>query len=364
MSIMKGNLAHSTYTIKADISATELHAALAAHAFDDDAPTGVAADEPDLVTQGWTKLADPSETTLEYTTVSPSPGLLVASLRTDKKAISSTYYKICVAKAVRNYKEAHEVTSVPSAARKEIREQVKANLIKRALPKVSTLDVLITDAKWQNAEQNPATRTLYVFGSSASQVGAALSYLQATIDSVSDATIERKSLITEQLEKATKSTARELGSDFLSWIWRVSEDASEGRLECLLHVVDRLTLKSDTDGSSTIHVGDKPGTGEIVKLDRGSKQPVSLKVVMALGEEGESFTFGLEAVDDGGIAVTRMLASVKPEKGTEWADAVVERGLVFQKGLDELDKLVKLFEGDRVSDEWESTHTSWKVDPE
>ncbi len=357
-------------------------------------------------TVGWVDIFEPANTRFELNTFLFDRYLALA-LRVDKKSVNGRYAKIALYEREHQVMEERGLEKLSKTERQAIKEAVEAELYARALPSVSTIDVV-----W-----DIHTGEVIVFGTSDSQVELVVENFEATFDvrlrpeRMADWLHERLSWdeIIERTERflpgarGSKGTAGEvdgyrmddplenveffLASDFITWLWLQSE-ASDGRFRVIegedvrtavdevadewndvtasleradltLWLENKLKLQqveaSDDLPETTILLGAAPTTSEHARRDlhRG-KRPVEA----ALGMKIEELEIAMAlSAREGGLVVSGLKLPFEVKKGTD--EKIFERMMLLDLVHSTLKQLFVQFFLARTSPAWEERVSAW-----
>jgi hypothetical protein len=337
---------------------------------------------------------------------------LVLTMRMDKKAVNGAYAKIAVARRIAEVKEERGVEKLPKSETEMIQEQLTAELHRRALPNVSSVDVA-----WDTV-----TGEVIVFTTSDSAMELVRALFGETFeldlrperlcDWLTDK-FDRKEVV-ERVEgflpdargaagagatldgwhedDPLEGALQPLASDFLTWLWLQSEssdghfrvlDAQSARQEALTHYEDvddewnditetlkhadltlwlegklKLVALDAEVPEATMVVGEAPTTSHAARHDlQTGKRPVDITMGLKLDELECRMT--LAATPDG-LSVTGMKLPFEVKKGTD--EKVFERMMLLDLVHTTLKQLFQQFFLARTSPAWRDRVNAWMVD--
>ena len=93
--------------------------------------------------EGWVQIHNLLETEFDDFNKWLYNDLVIVSLRTDKKSLPAKLLKATLEKAYADWCEENGAKRCPKAVRAEIRDRIEGQWLKRALPKVATLDLCL-----------------------------------------------------------------------------------------------------------------------------------------------------------------------------------------------------------------------------
>jgi recombination associated protein RdgC len=93
--------------------------------------------------EGWVQIHNLLETSFDDFNKWLYNDLVIVSLRTDKKSLPAKLLKATLEKAYADWCEENGAKRCPKAVREDIREALEAKWLRRALPKVATLDLCL-----------------------------------------------------------------------------------------------------------------------------------------------------------------------------------------------------------------------------
>jgi len=336
---------------------------------------------------------------------------LVLALRTDKKTVNGRYLKIALAERIAAVCELRAVEKLSKDEIADVQEALESELFARALPSVSTMDIV-----W-----DIHTGEVVVFGTSDTALERICAYFEETFDvrlrpeRQCDWVAEKYDWaeIISRVEKYVPDARGgygtggvvdgwreddpfegadvELASDFLTWLWIQSESADghfrviEGVRDTLVedHADDEwndvteslkhadLTLwlesklklqdiseleKPDT----TILLGVAPSTTAAARNGMtAGKRPVEARLGLKLNDLECGLTISATGA---GVSVGGLKLPFEVKKGQE--EKIYERMLLLDLVHSTLKKLYQQFFLDRTSDVWERKIEAWLNDSE
>lgn len=360
-------------------------------------------DEPRF---GWVDLFEPANTTFELNTFL-FDRYLALSLRTDKKTVNGRFFKIALTERFEKVKEMRDADKLSKTEKKDVEETLKAELLARALPSVSTAELA-----W-----DVNTGEVILFTTSESVVERLQNQFEATFDMRlrpermcdwvqeklgRDEVVER----TERYLPDARGSAGNgtvygtwheddpfqgfeqfLASDFLTWLWLQSEEA-DGHFRVIENSTARTSVEDDDVDSwnditetleradltlwlegklklqdledperpdTTILLGVAPTTSDAARTDlHGGKRPVETKLGMKLGDLEIGMTL---VATDAGVAVAGLKIPCEVKSGTD--ELIFEKMALLDLVHSTLKKLFQQFFLDRTSEVWEKRLERW-----
>ncbi|MCA9569422.1 MAG: recombination-associated protein RdgC [Myxococcales bacterium] len=357
-------------------------------------------------TVGWVDIFEAANTKFELNTFLFDRYLALA-LRSDKKSVNGRYAKIALYEREQQVMEERGLEKLSKDDKEALKEAVEAELFARALPSVSTTDVV-----WDTVSGQ-----VIVFGTSDSQVEIVVENFEATFDVrlrpermadwlhdklAWDEIVERTERFlpgarggagTEgfvdghRMDDPLENVELPLAADFITWLWLQSE-ASDGlfrvidgdgvktaveevedgwndvtetlkRADLTLWLENRLKLQDvdphDDVPETTILLGAAPTTSDNARRDlHTGKRPVQA----CLGMKLEDLEIAMElAATDAGLSIAGLKLPFEVKKGTD--EKIFERMMLLDLVHTTLKQLFTQFFLARTSPAWEERVNAW-----
>lgn len=353
---------------------------------------------------GWVEIFDPARTAFELNDFLIDR-YLALTLRADTKKVQGAYFKIALARRFAAVCEERGLERLSKADKEAISEALEAELLRRAVPSVSTTDVVwdihtgevVVFATSENTLELVRVLLYETFGVRIEP--------ERTIDWLTDK-LDRQEVL-DRLgtclpggptpgDDPLEGHELHLASDFLTWLWLQSEssdgffrviDGSGAREAAMARLVDeegddedgwndvtetlrnadlnlwidsRLKLRElhDEQPSTTILLGVAPATTPEARqnLHQG-RRPVEAKLGLKLGELECSM---LVSATPGGVAVSGLKLPTVVDSGKE--ERLLERATLLDLVHTTLKQLFQQFFLARTSPAWEERVTAWLND--
>lgn len=348
---------------------------------------------------GWVDVFDPANSTFELNTFLYDR-YLVLSLRSDVKKIQGTYLKIATARKFAEVCAERNLEKLTKTEQEILSEALEGELLRRALPTVST-----TDVAW-----DIQTGQIIVFGSSETT----LEQVRQLVRDTFDLSLRPERMVDWLTDKLTMEEVIQragtlpggassgedplagnefvLGSDFLTWLWLQSE-SSDGRFRALdgsnvkeaalaklvpdsddeedfnevteslkhadlnLWIDSRLKLRelTDKDPSTTILMGLSPSTTPEARQNlHGGKRPVEAQLGLKLNDLECSMV--VEAHPEG-LRVGALKIPFEVKTGKD--EKLFERMMLLDLIHTTVEQLFQQFFLDRTSPAWQEKVDRW-----
>ncbi len=359
---------------------------------------------------GWVDVFEPANSAFELNTFL-FDRIVALSLRVDKKTVNGTYKKIALTERLNAVMEQRGVERLSKAEKTEIAEALEVELLARALPSVST-----TDLMWDTTSGD-----VVVFSGSENVVELARAQFEATFDRrlrperMCDWLAEKLTWqeIGERAERflpgargsagvgqlvegwhqddPLEGALRAVAADFITWLWLQSEssdglfrvvdepavspgadqgEVEEGwddvtetlkRADLSLWLESRLKLQdvsAEEAPDTTILLGVAPSVTPAARRDlHGGKRPVEARLGLKLDELECGLT--LVATEEG-VVVTGLKLPFEVKDGQE--ELVFERAALLDLLHGTVKKLFQQFFLARTSPAWEERVAAWMAE--
>jgi len=358
---------------------------------------------------GWVDVFEPANTSFELNTFL-FDRFLVLSLRMDKKSVNGRYLKIALAERCAQVMEERGLEKLGKDAKADIKEALTAELHRRALPSVSTVDVAWDIHTGEVIVFNTSEKTLELVTAYVEETFGVcprpermVDWLQEKFDRAE--IVQRVAASLPEARGAAgvggkhgdwyeddplENAEHQVAADFLTWLWLQSE-SSDGlfrviessapraalaeipddvdpawndvtetlkRADLTLWLESKLKLQdleAEASPETTILLGEAPSTSDVARRDlHAGKRPVEARLGLKLNDLDCAMTL---AAVPGGIHISGVKLPFEVKKGSE--EKIFERMMLLDLLHTTVKKLFQQFFLARTSPEWGDRVRAW-----